>query len=197
MHRVPPKNDPSITFGKREGKVLFRLALFKALSPAVFPHLLYLIAFGDFMIQFEPALVSATCSPNLQQGDWASVVRCAGLSSYSGDARNLASSLALAEFIICIIVGSAAFVNKTLPLYEEPPWRRNRIWVYSVTSGLLITVGFLLATLEKCSLSLQPWYFYFLACVMPFICLLLDELLKRSERTLLDRSGKLRRLPSI
>jgi hypothetical protein len=26
---------------------------------------------------------------------------------------------------------------------------------------------------------------------------LLDELLKRSERTLLDRSGKLRRLPSI
>jgi hypothetical protein len=158
------------------------------------PHLLYLIAFGEFMIQFEPALVSATCSPNLQQGDWASVVRCAGLSSYSGDARNLASSLALAEFIICIIVASAAFVHRTLPLYEEPPWRRNRIWVYSAIVGVLITVGFLLATLEKGSLSLLPWYFYFLACVMPFTCLFLVELLKRSERTLLARSEKLRRL---
>lgn len=194
MQRVPPKNDSSITFAKREGKVLFRLTLLKALPPAVFPHLLYLIAFGEFMIQLEPALLSDVCSPDLQQGDWTSVIRCHGMSSYSGESRMFASSLALAEFMICIIVASSSFVHRTLPLSEEPPWQRNHIWVYSVALGLLVTASFLLAALEKGILSLLPWYFYVLACAMPFLCVLWNELLKRSERTVLDRAEKLRRL---
>lgn len=194
MQRVPPKNDPAITFGKREGNVLCRVAVLKALPPAVFPHLLYLIAFGEFMIRFEPELVGSVCHSNLQRGDWASVVRCDGLSEYSGVARESAAAVALAEFLLCTIVASAAFVHRTLPLFEEPPWRRNRIWACSVLLGILITAVYLGLTLKKGSFSTLPWYFFVLAFVMPFICLAWVEHLKRTERALLDRAEKLRRL---
>ena len=194
MHRVPPKNDPSLTFGKREGRVLFRLSIFKALPPALLPHFLYLIAFGEFMLHFEPAVASTVCSATLQKNDWVSIIRCEGLGGYTGDSRVFASCIALAEFVICNLVGSAAFVHRTLPLFEEPPWRRNRIWLYSVMVGLLLTAGYLGATLEKETFGIFPWYFYLLAAIMPFFCLFWNELLKRSERSLLDRAEKLRRL---
>jgi magnesium-transporting ATPase (P-type) len=194
MQRVPPKNDPAITFGRREGKGIHTVALLKALPPAIFPQLLYLIAFGELMIRFEPSLLSSACSPGLQPGDWTSVIRCEGLHDYCGAARDSAAALALAELIICTVVASAAFVHRTLPLYEEPPWQRNSVWCLAVVAGILITAAYLGSTLEQGSLSVLPWYFFVLAGIMPFLCLAWDEWLKRTERALLDRAEKLRRL---
>ena len=194
MTRVPPKNDQSIVFGPREGKVLHYVALMKALPPAILPQLLHLIVFGEFVIHFEPDLVASVCSGTLQAGDWASVVRCQGLKDYTGVARTSAGALVLAELLVCTIVASTAFVSRTQSLLEASPWRRNRIWAYSVGLSLIIVAGFLGATLERGSLSILPWYFFALAGIIPFICLAWDEFLKGTERNLLNRAEKLRRL---
>jgi hypothetical protein len=194
MRRVPPKNDQSITFGRRERKVLYQIALMKALPSAALPQLLHLIAFGELMIKFEPDLVASACSSDIRQGDWTSLIRCDGLDDYTGTARTSAGALVLAEFVLCVIVSSAAFVHRTHPILEEPPWRRNHIWVYSVGLGLVILAGYLGATVERGGFSALPWYYFVLAAVMPFLCLAWNERFKRVERIHYNRSEKLRRL---
>jgi magnesium-transporting ATPase (P-type) len=203
MHRVPPKNDPNITFGKREGKLLSWYAVLKALPPAILPQLLYLICLGEFMISFDsPAL--KICSSDLEQGDWIFVIRCNILHMSPwyeaeeitglGEARQYASTIAFAEFMICTIVASAAYVHRTLPLHEEPPWQRNHFWVFSSLSGIAIALYYIYTNLGEGTLSMLPWYTFALFGVMPFLCLAFVEVLKRKERLMLDRAEKLRRL---
>jgi hypothetical protein len=194
MLRVPPKNDPSVTFGRNEAKTFYLATLLKALPPAVFPQLLYLIAFGEFLIHYDEDLVISACSPASQKLSWNSVVRCRELHGYFGVSREYASALALSELLFCIIIPSATFIHRTLPLSEDPPWRKNHLWVGAVFVALLITIVFLASSLEKDSLGLLPWYFHLLAAVMPFLCVAWNEIVKRSERILLDRAEKLRRL---
>lgn len=194
MNRVPPKNDPAISFGKREGKLLTWVAFLKSLPPAIFPQIVYLICFGEFMIQLEPTLLDSACSEDLGQGDWALVIRCDALKGYSGVSQDMASSIALAEFIICTIVASAAFTHRTKPIFEEPPWKKNHLWTFLSLLAIAVAVLYVYWTLEDDILAVLPWYCYVLFCVMPFLCLLFVEFLKRKERRILDRAEKLRRL---
>lgn len=194
MNRVPPKNDPAIAFGKREGKILSWVAFLKALPPAIFPQIVYLICLGEFMIHLEPTLLDSACSPDIGQGDWALVIRCDALRGYSGDAHDMASSIALAEFIICTIVTSAAFIHRTKPLYEEPPWKKNHLWALLSVMGIAVAVLYVYWMLQEDILLVLPWYCFVLFCIMPFLCLFSVEILKRKERRLLDRAEKLRRL---
>ena len=194
MFRVPPKNDPAITFGRKDAKTFFIAALFKSLPPAILPQLLYLIALGEFLIHYNADQVASVCHQSLETVAWHNIIRCEGLSGYSGIARDYASALALAELLLCIIIPSATFVHRTLPLLDESPWRKNHIWVYALFAALFITVAYVASILEKGSLALLPWYFYVLAFAMPFLCLAWNEFVKRSERTVVDRAEKLRRL---
>ena len=194
MARVPPKNDSTIAFGRREGKVVYFLAVLKALPPAVFPQLLHLIAFGELLIHFEPELVASHCSEEIDQGGWASVVRCKGISNYTGVALTSAGALAIADLTVCIAVASASFVYRNHSIFEEPPWHGNHIWAYSILLTFIMVAGFLLATLERGTFFLFPWYYYFLSVLMPFLCLIWNEVLKRTEINLYGRAEKLRRL---
>ena len=193
MNRVPPKNDQAVTFGRNERGRLFTSGVLKAMLPAVLPQLLHLIAYGEFMIKFEPELVQTLCSGSISAGDWAKLVRCEALKDYSGVARTSAGSFAFAELILCTIVASATYVHGTIPVLELPPWRGNRVWAYSVLLGLLVLVAILLAT-EEGSFSALPWYFYVLALLIPPICLAWNELWKRTDRRHELRAEKLRRL---
>lgn len=194
MQRVPAKNDPGVTFGKKEDTVFFVAAVLKALPPAIFPQLLYLIAFGELMIRSEPDILTSLCPGRFYSGDWPSVIRCDDLREYTGPSRSSAISLALGEFLLCIIVVSAGFVHRALPLHVEPPWRRNALWISSSTIAILIVGLYLGLTLETGSFAALPWYFFIMAGFMPFLCLAWVEYIKRTERSLFERAEKLRRL---
>ncbi len=194
MTRVPPKNDLSVVFGKKEGGTLFLLALLKALPPAALPQLLYLIAFGELMIHHEPELLRQRCETGLTSGNWASVIRCDGIHDYQGIARTSAATVTLATFLLCIIFSSAGFVHRTLPVREEPPWKRNAMWVTAVLLSISIISLYMGLRLEDKSFLTFPWYSYLFVCTCPFLSLAWVEYLKRIERALLDRAEKLRRL---
>lgn len=194
MTRVPPKNDLAVVFGKKEGTTLFALSILKALPPAVFPQLLYLIVFGELMIQHEPDLLDQACREGLGAGDWADVIRCKGVATYTGVARNYAATMTLAIFLLCIIVSSAGFVNRTLPLTQDSPWRRNAMWLTAALAAVAVVSLYVGLKMESGYFYIFPWYFYLIGAFLPFLCLAWVEYLKRTERALLDRAEKLRRL---
>lgn len=197
MQQVPPKNDKSISFAKKEHNVFFFAVMLKSIIPAILPQLLYLIAFGEFMIAYENEVLQTSCPyPQTHQpGQWMKVIRCSGLSGYTGSARDMASILSLAELMLCVILASMSFVYRVLPVWEEPPWQRNHLWCVSVALGVLVVTVYLLMSLDDGALSALPWYFFFLAFfIMPLLCIVFDEILKRPERRVLDRAEKLRRL---
>ena len=193
MQQVPPKNDISLSFGKKEGRIFCLVSILKALPPAIFPQLLYLIAFGELMIEYEQDTVQVTCQSNLKT--WTSVIWCSEPDEYTEVARDTAVALSLAELALLTTFASATFVYRTLPIWEESPWRRNHLWAVSVLLAFLIIGIYLYATVDRGVFVLLPWYFYFLAfLVMPLLCLMWDEYLKRIEKVVLDRAEKLRRL---
>lgn len=194
MQQVPPKNDITVDFGKREGKTFYMVSFLKAIPPAVLPQLLYLIAFGELMIEYEFDLVQSQCAVNIEPGDWVSVIRCERLNGYSGVARDSAVALSIAELVLCMVIASASFVYRTLPIWDEPPWQRNHLWVLGVVISILVVITYLFVVLENGTAAILPWYYYFLAFCMPFMCLFWNEALKRPEKSVLDRAEKLRRL---
>jgi hypothetical protein len=194
MARVPAKNDLSVVFGKREGRIAFNLAILKALPPAILPQFLYLIAVGELLIFHEPELLRKTCGDDLEAGDWPSVIFCDGLGDYAGVARRSAATLTLGAYLLCITISSAGFVYRICPLTQEAPWTRNAMWVSAVTVAILIISLYVGLRLDGESFHALPWYYYFLGATMPFVCLACVEYLKRHERTLMDRAEKLRRL---
>lgn len=197
MHRVPPKNNQSLTFSRNEGKRLYTNTLLKALLPAVLTQVLYLIAFGELMIRFEPELLIEQCSmsvEDIEEKRWTSVIRCQTLKDYSGVARISSGSLILAEMVLCVIISSASFVHATDSVMRVPLWSRNRSWMFFSIVGIILVAIYLSAAIEKGTFAALSWYFFLLAAVMPFLCLLGNELIKRSERKHIDRAAKLRRL---
>mmetsp|Transcript_20940 Transcript_20940/g.23211 ORF Transcript_20940/g.23211 Transcript_20940/m.23211 type:complete len:1321 (-) Transcript_20940:439-4401(-) len=195
MQQVPPKNDITVSFGKKEGKIFCLVSLLKALPQAILPQLLYLIAYGELMIAHEPELVKLKCSYNLVSGNWVSVIRCNELSEYSEVARDSAVALSLAELALLTVVTSSTFVYRTLPVSEDPPWRRNHVWASSVLVAFIAIALYIFLNIERGTFSSLPWYFFILAFfVMPFLCMFWNEYLKRHEKRVLDRAEKLRRL---
>ena len=193
MHRVPPKNDSTVTFGRNERYRLFTTTLLKAMFPAVLPQLLHLITLGEMMIKFEPQFIETHCSESVKEGDWAFLVRCDALREYSGVARTSAGSFVLAELILCTILSSATFVHGTIPVQDLPPWKGNWLWAYAVLLVLVLVAATLLAA-EEASFSALSWYYYMLALLMPAFCVAWDEFLKQADRKHEIRNEKLRRL---
>lgn len=197
MHTVPPKNDQSLTFSRDEGKRLYTNSFLKALLPAVLTQILYLVAFGELMIRFEPEFLQEECGMSAEAIDerrWTSVIRCEALKGYSGAARTTSGSLILAEMVLCIIISSGSFLHATSPVTKVPLWRQNRAWILLSLLNIGLVAIYLAASLEIGSFSALSWYFFFLAAVVPFLCLLGNELIKRSERKHIDRAAKYRRL---
>jgi len=194
MKRVPPKNDLSLTFAKKEGFRLYVNATLQAILPAVLPQVLHLIAFGELMLYFESEFVAAACGNGIKQGDWVALVRCKGLRYYSGPALTDAGTLVIAVMMTCMIISSASFVHPTRSLVEEPPWNRNQPWLLSVCFCLVFVAIYLLVTLHRGTFSALPWYFFVLMVVMPFICLAANEAVKRNDRHHIKRAYMLRRL---
>jgi magnesium-transporting ATPase (P-type) len=191
MHRVPPKNDQSISYR------LYTNIVLKALLPTVFTCVLYLLAFGQLMIKFEPELLQEECSMSandIEEKRWTSVIRCESLKTYSGEARTSAGALILAELVLCVIIGSASFVYATASVVEMPPWSRNHCWALMSLLSIVFVAVYLAVTLENGSFSALSWYFFVLAAIIPFLCLLGNELVKQSERKHIERAAKLRRL---
>jgi len=187
MNRVPPKNDKDVVFSEGEGKRIYLHAMIRAFPPAVASQLLYLIALGPLMAKFEPDIVNVHCVTG-------SIIRCSALKAYSGPARTSASSLMIAELMLCILTFSAGFVFRTKSVRVEKPWQRNKIWLVGVAISSLMVVLYLALSLEPGSLSALPWYFFVLSFSFPPICLLVVELVKISDSRHEDRAERLRRL---
>ena len=191
MKRVPPKNDKSLTLGRKERSTFYSMVAAKALLPALLPQILHLIAFGELVLDFEPQLVDEKC-PGADS--WVHVVRCEGLRDYSGPAKTSAGALVFSQFALCIFISSAGFVNRYLTILECNPRDSNACWLISnvVVIGMLVLyVG--LVTEEGTAAAL-PWYYYLMAVVTPFMCLAVVEGCKRSEIKQEKRAEKLRRL---
>lgn len=194
MKRVPPKNDLSSTFGKKEGYRLFTNALLQAILPAALPQLLHLIVFGELMLRFEPNFVAAACGNGLRQGDWVALVRCEGLKMYFGPARMDAGTLVIAAMMTCMIISSASFVHPTISLNEQLPWLRNPSWLFAMVCCLVNVAIYLLVVLKRGTVTSLPWYFFLLFVAMPFMCLAANETVKRNDRHHIKRVYMLRRL---
>jgi magnesium-transporting ATPase (P-type) len=191
MTRVPPKNDESKTFTRKEGQRLAIHSLAKAILPAAFPQVLYLVAFGSLIVENEPDLVENYCD---SAPSWASVIRCDALRGYSDTARTSAGTLAFGCMVVCTIFASASFLCGTKPLWDEPPWRRNRSWRNGVGISIFLLGIYLLAALERGTFAALPWYFFCLSVVLPFLCLYCCEVIKRIDRRHENRAVMLRRL---
>lgn len=194
MTTVPPKNDESLTFAKNEGFRLYSNSFIQALLPAVLPQILHLICFGELMIKFEPDLVRATCGTGINQGDWVLLVRCDGLAFYSGMARTMSGTIVAAVMMVCIIISSASFIHRTRSVLESPPWAMNPHWVGAVVASIITVAVYLVVALERGTFADLPWYFYLLALIMPFLCLLGNEMVKRIDSKHIKRAVMLRRL---
>lgn len=196
MNRVPPKNDQSVIFARDERRRLYLNVFFKSLAPAVLPQFLYLIAFGELLAEFEPELVASLCSfdGDVEDIGWVSLVRCDDLKQYSGVARTSAGSLVLAEMVLCVILASSSFVYRAIPMRQEPPWRQNRAWVYSVVLSIVFVTVFLVVVLEEGTFAALPWYFFLLAILMPAICVFCAEAVKALDSRHEKRAVTLRRL---
>jgi magnesium-transporting ATPase (P-type) len=197
MERVPPKNIENVTFQRQEGKRLYRNTLFKGLLPSALPQFLFLIAFGELMIKFDPDVLVSQCGMSPEQvrdSIWTNVIRCKGLKDYSGEARTAGGALLLAEMVVCVIITSASFVHSTAPILQEPPWIRNHYWVWSCLASIGCVAIYLAVVLPNGSFGALPWYFFVISAIIPFLCLFGHEMIKRSERQLFERAVKLRRL---
>jgi magnesium-transporting ATPase (P-type) len=191
MEQVPPKNDETFIFGRREGSMFYTMVVCKAIFPALFSQLFHLIAFGELLIAFEPDLVAAAC-PGAT--DWVGVVRCKGISDYSGRAQTSSGNIAFLQFVLCIIVSSGGFVCRLYSLVEKNPRRYNHAWFFSIWIVIGLGVLYAAITISDGAASALPWYYYVLAATTPFICLISVELCKHPEIKLMRRAEKLRRL---
>lgn len=194
MKEVPGKNDESLLFGKNERFRVYKTGLLKSLLPAIVPQLLWLIAFGELMIAFEPEFVRERCDG---ADSWVSLIRCIHLREYSaGPAQTSAAALAFAELMICILISSGSFLHRTKTVLQQAPTERNEVWIVAIIINVAIVALYLTLSLEEGSLRALPWYFFVLAIISPFLCLLLDELLKINNRKNVKRAVMMRRLVS-
>lgn len=195
MREVPEKNDESLIFGKKERFRVYRIGLFKSLLPAIVPQLLWLIAFGELMIAFEPEFVSDHCDG---AETWVSLIRCADLREHSvGPAHTSAAALAFADLMLCILVSSGSFLHRTKIILQLAPGQWNVVWIMVIIINVAIVFVYLMLSLESGSMEALPWYFYVLAFISPFLSLLVDESLKINNRKNIKRAVMMRRLVSF
>eukprot|EP00574_Skeletonema_japonicum_P000624 CAMPEP_0201740330 /NCGR_PEP_ID=MMETSP0593-20130828/46246_1 /ASSEMBLY_ACC=CAM_ASM_000672 /TAXON_ID=267983 /ORGANISM="Skeletonema japonicum, Strain CCMP2506" /LENGTH=478 /DNA_ID=CAMNT_0048234637 /DNA_START=1927 /DNA_END=3363 /DNA_ORIENTATION=+ len=201
MSRVPSKNESSVRYSWRGSRRLYFNGLLRAFLPAVVPHFLYLIALGELMWEFDPQFVADKCllatnsSEQITQRPLSPIIRCEALRNYRGNATESAGVIMLASLILCTCVASASFCFRTELICSEPPWKRNHMWVGSLTSSLTLLAIYMRIVLAVGSISALPWYFLVLFFLSPFICLIINEkILKNSDRLIDRRNEMMRRL---
>jgi magnesium-transporting ATPase (P-type) len=191
MKHVPPKNDRAVGFTRSERSLFYLFSLTKALFPALLPQILHLIVFGELVINFDPSFVAENCP---SATTWVDIVRCDGMKNYTGTAETSAGSIVFAQFMMCVVTASAAFVHRFLSLKEQLPWERNISWLYSVLISFGIVITYAVLSTERGSAEVLPWYFYLISITTPLLCLLWVEVCKRPETKQELRAEKLRRL---
>ena len=194
MTIVPPKNDQSITFAVGERGRIRSHTIIRALVPAGASHLVYLIAFGSLVLHFDSDVVEEVCVLDVARSNWTSVVRCADLSTYIGQASLSASCLMLAELSLCVIAQSTSFLFGNSHILGLDPVAKNRIWLIATMFCVAVVFIYLNFTLESGSLQALPWYFYMIAFISPIISLMVCELVKQKDKRLETRAETLRRL---
>jgi hypothetical protein len=192
MNCVPPKNDQAAEFGRLEGRALYGSIVCKSLMPAILPQILYLIAFGELVLHFDPAFVRSNCSSTAQT--WVDVIRCDALRDYSGAATTSSGALAFGQFALCTILLSSSFVLRYIPLHQQFPWEKNRVWVFGMGVAFAGTIVSVTLAVDNNTGGALPWYFYVLYAVFPALCLWASEFLKKMEAKVALRAEKLRRL---
>ncbi|KAL7537913.1 hypothetical protein ACHAXR_009079 [Thalassiosira sp. AJA248-18] len=187
MTRVPPKNDPSGKYSLRANSRLYLSALLRSALPAIIPQFIYLIALGDLLWHFDSPFVEEHC---LQSP----IIRCQALRDYSGPARESAGTISLAALALCTCVSSASYVFRTEAIRSEPPWKRNHLWLGTLSLSFLLIAVYMALVLEKGSMAALSWYFYILFLVAPFVCLYFCEVIKKIDQRHEKRAVMMRRL---
>lgn len=191
MESVPPKNDKSITFADGEQRRLYTYAVLRAIPPAIFPQLIYLIAMGCLMMELEQDFL---VSNNCPKEKWFLIIRCKALKTYSGDVSVSAGCLMLAELALCVIVLSSTFVFRLTHLRTVFPWKMNFIWIVTTVISMGLVMIYLIITIDRGTLAALPWYFYLLSFCFPLICAILSEIVKAQDMWHEKRADMLRRL---
>ena len=193
MTVVPMKNIKSESFSRDEPQKLAMYITMKGLVPAAFSQIIYLIAFGTLIIEFDSSLIVDECGSTVIS--WVDVLHCDMLHSYAGRATLSSGALVIAYHTLCMIAMSASFLSGTIPIFSKPtPLQKNKPWALTAIFGILIVVLYLSLTLESGGLNALPWYFYFLSLVSPLFCLAVCEIVKMQEKKHEERAAKMRRL---
>jgi hypothetical protein len=187
MDRVPPKNDPKITFLTGERLRLFIFSLGKAVLPAVAAQIIFLLAFMQNMFKMESAFLSDNCVGPSQS---ITLVRCEALKLYSGPAKSLAEDMMLLELALCITVYSGSFLYRSSTLCNVYPLRINYVWTltFVVCVGVILYMGVFMKPSISWSIFLSGVIF------LPTLSLVICELIKRKEYYYLKRQDNFRRL---
>ena len=191
MKRVPMKNDKTSFVSKNDRITFMTLILMKSLLPAVLPQILHMISFGELVIQFDNAFVTINCPTATS---WVDIVRCDGMKHYIGEAKTSAGSLVLAQFMLCTILSSAAFVYRFQSLRQQFPWERNILWIMSLLVAIAVLIIYVIVSTKNGTAALLPWYFYVTSIVSPFLCIIWVEWFKSFETKQEERAEKVRRL---
>lgn len=191
MKQVPSKNDTKITFGRREGFMMYQAVVLKSILPSILCQPLHLVVFGELLLSFEPELVLAKCgSPD----GWHDVIRCNALKDYSGPARTSSGVCVLGVFVLLNIVVSVTYIDRFESILHNPPWKRNDTWIplacFLSAATVVVTA---MAVHEKTAAAL-PWYVYILVIALSVVCIVWNEHWKKVEARVVTRSEKLRRL---
>ena len=191
MKRVPMKNDKTTSASKNDRLAFMAMILMKALVPAILPQILHMISFGELVIKFDNAYVTTYCPRAI---NWVDIVRCDGMKHYVGEAKSSAGSLVLAQFILCVILSSVAFVYRFQSLRQQFPWERNILWIMSLLVAIGVLILYVVLSTKNGTAAALPWYFYVLSMASPFLCIIWVEFFKRSETKQEERAEKVRRL---
>jgi magnesium-transporting ATPase (P-type) len=191
MKRVPMKNEKTNSIGKRDSLTFITRILVKAVPPAFLPQILHMITFGELVIKFDSIYVTAHCP---EAKNWVDIVRCEGMKHYVGSAKSSAGSLVLAQFILCVVLSSTAFVYRFQSLRQQLPWERNILWMISLIVAIGVLIVYIIVSTKQGTAASLPWYFYVISITSPFLCVMWVEYFKRSETKQEERSEKVRRL---
>mmetsp|Transcript_31329 Transcript_31329/g.65513 ORF Transcript_31329/g.65513 Transcript_31329/m.65513 type:complete len:1636 (-) Transcript_31329:697-5604(-) len=200
MSRVPPKNDPSSKFSLKESKRIYMNGVLRAAPQAILSQFVYIVAFCQLMWEFESPFLEEHCldfSGNESMGNnppMVKIIRCDALRNYSGPAKISAGMISLASLAICTCFSSASFVFRTESIRSEPPWKRNHLWVLALFLSLISIAVYLGVSVEKGSMVALPLNFYALFLASPFLCLFLNELVKKIDHKHEKRAVMMRRL---
>lgn len=190
MTIVPPKNDQSITFAAGEcTRIIFHF-IFRSVIPVGASHLIFLIAFGSLVLDFDPDIFEELCDMDATISDWTDVIRCSNFSTYVGEASLAASSLMLAEQSLCVIAQSTSFLLGNAPILGSDLMGKNRTWFISSLCCVAIVFIYLHFTLQSGSLQALPWYLFLIAFVFPLVSVVFCEIVKKKDKRLIRRKSR-------